>query len=162
MTNNTLSEFETTVLEEIKNYKKNSGWIAPRNIELSFGDGFESEIHKALSVLLGNKYIQAHGSLDSDGTYGAYLITPLGKQALQKSISPLNSISNITNSNIAINSENVVQNLKIEDPKIKQKIKELEEAIREKDSSKIKRAFGYIADKATDVAIILLINGMLK
>ena len=158
-----LSDFDIQVLKEITKFKKNDGWMAPREIELKFSDDddYEEVVKKSTLALLALKYIKGCGSPDPDGTHGAYSITPIGKQFLEE-LSYKPSFGTITNSNVAINSREIIQTLKIGDPEIKHKIKELETAIKEKNPSKIKKAFGYIADKAVDVAIALLVNGMMK
>jgi len=38
MNNSQLSDFEITILREIKAFKMNEEWMAPREIELAFGD----------------------------------------------------------------------------------------------------------------------------
>ena len=160
MNNSQLSDLEITILREIKAFKTNEGWMAPREIELAFGDGFEDQIKESLLKLSGKKLIKGWGSSNFAGS-NVYSITPTGKSFLADLGKNLaSSIGNITNSNVVINSSNVIQSLKIEDSDIKEKVRELEEAIQEKDASKIKRVFGYIADKSVDVAIALLIRGM--
>lgn len=157
-----LSDFDIQVLKEITKFKKNDGWMAPREVELKFSDDddYEEAVKKSTLELLSLKYIKGCGSPDPDGSHGAYSITPQGKQYLEElSYKPL--FGTITNSNVAINSSEIIQTLKIGDPEIKQKIKELEIAIKEKNPSKIKKAFGYIADKAVDVAIQILLRGII-
>jgi|GEM_PF-2571813 len=94
-----------------------------------------------------------------------YKITQLGKEV---SISTYNSITNntyanISNSAIAHNSPHSTQSIKIgglsED--MQQKYKEMQDAIARKDSSAIKKAFGYIADKSVDVAIAIITKSLL-
>jgi len=158
-----LSDFDIQVLKEIAKYKKNSGWMAPREIELKFSndDDYEEEVEKSSLNLLSLKYIKDCGSPDPDGTHGAYSVTPTGKQFLEE-MPPSHSFGNITNSNVAINSFSVIQKLQNYDPELNEKVKDLESAIKEKNPSNIKKAFGYIADKAVGVAITLLVNGMGK
>lgn len=86
-----------------------------------------------------------------------YELTALGKAYLARSTSNFTSYSNISGSNIAHNSSNVTQTIKITDqPKeIQEKIKEFDEAVKERDGDALKKAFAYIADKSVDVAIAL-------
>lgn len=158
-----LLDFDIQILKEVAKFKKNKGWMATREIELKFteDDDYEKAVEESTLKLLALKYIKGCGSPDPDGTHGAYSITPHGKQFLEDRANKP-SFGNITNSNIAINSSNLIQNLKIDDYELKEKIDELEKAIEEKDPSKIKKAFCYIADKAVDVAISLLLNGVQK
>lgn len=162
MKENIISEFDILVLKEIAKFKKEDGWMSPREIELKFtdDDDYEEAVEKSTLKLLSVKYIKGCGSPDPDGTYGAYSITPQGKQIIENSFYKP-AFGNITNSNISINSSNIIQRLEIKDEDIKDKLKELEQAIQDKNPSKIKQAFGYIADKAVDVAITILLNGMI-
>lgn len=157
-----LTDFDIQVLKEIKSFRKNDGWMAPREIELKFtdDDDYEDAVEKSTLKLLSLKYIKGHGSPDPDGTHNVYSITPHGKTYLEERKFTMPSIGSITNSNVAISSTNIIQELKIDDPRIKEKIKELEAAIQAKNPSMIKKAFGYIADKAVDVAIALLTKGI--
>lgn len=93
--------------------------------------------------------------------------TRLGKNYIKdKSLLPQVNMnfSNVENSNIALFSQNMYQNIKVSEQTedIKNKIYELENAIKKKDSSKIKEVFGYIADKAVDVAIAILVGKIIK
>jgi hypothetical protein len=92
-----------------------------------------------------------------------YKITQLGKSRIG-SYSPTTIYSNINNSNIAHQSPNSIQTVKIsEQPEdIQQKFAELKDAIDKKDSSVIKKAFGYIADKSVDVAIAILAGAVIS
>lgn len=88
-----------------------------------------------------------------------YAITYSGKARLQRELGNQSTVySNINNANIAHQSTNVRQSIKIsEQPSdIQEKIAELQNAIAKKDSSAIKKAFGYIADKSVDVAIAIM------
>ena len=160
----TISDFDLLVLKEIANFKNNHGWMVTELIELEFGDNdeYESLVRKSTLNLLALKYIKGSGDPNPDGTHDAYSITPHGKQFLNKNSFQKIMFHNIANSNIVINSSNVIQELKIENEDIKQKIAELEKAMKEKDSSLLKKSFEYIADKSIDIAIALLLNGMIK
>lgn len=156
-----LENFDILVLKEISNFKENNGWMAPREIELKFGDNeYEEQVKDSTLKLMSLKLIKGHGSPDPDGTHGVYSITPQGNNFLEER-STSARIGSVVNSNIAINSSNVVQQLNIEDSDIKEKITELEGAMKEKNSFKIKQIFGYITDKAVDVAIQILLKGMI-
>lgn len=93
-----ISEFDIQVLKEIAKFKKNGGWMAPREIELKFtdDDDYEEAVEKSTLNLLSIRYVKGCGSPDPDGTHGAYSITPIGKQFLEeRSHKP--SFGNITN-----------------------------------------------------------------
>lgn len=90
-------------------------------------------------------------------TSPGYKITELGKSLIGAPPVSITSFSNITNSAIANNSPGTTQTIKIsEQPEdIQLQIAELRNAIIRKDSTSMKKAFGYIADKSVDVAIAL-------
>lgn len=172
VTDDELDKFDIQVLKEIAHFKENKGWMATVLIELAFGENeeYEEPVKESTLKLLSLKYIKGPGDPDPDGTYDAYSITPQGKQFLEDSSNSLikkeRQVENhfhISHSNVAINSSEVMQSLSIDNRKIvEEKLKELNSAIEEKNPSKITKAFGYITDKAVDVAIALLVNGMNK
>lgn len=111
--------------------------------------------------IVNDKFEQIHGHALE---YIAYQITELGKSYLHQNSRPASTVYNgIYGSNIAHNSSNVTQSISINAlaPDVQEKIKEFDVAIKQKDSSAMKRAFGYIADKSVDVAIAL-VTGMLQ
>lgn len=97
----------------------------------------------------------------SDSKSG-YKITPLGKSRVGNVSATV--YSNITNSNIAHQSPNAVQSIKISEQSedIQQMFTELQNAIAQKDSSAMKKTFGYIADKSVDVAIAILTGAVIS
>ena len=107
-------------------------------------------------------------SLDSETTDDdfehVYELTALGKAYLARSTNNFTSYSNISGSNIAHNSNNVTQEIKINDqPKdIQEKIIDFDKAVKERDSAALKKAFTYIADKSVDVAIALGTGGLIR
>lgn len=72
------------------------------------------------------------------------------------------NIYNLSNSNLAINSPNAIQTIKVDelDNDILAKLVELQQAIDNKNTAAIKKVFTYIADKSVDVAIALLTQGV--
>ncbi len=95
-----------------------------------------------------------------------YRITTSGQRAIANNLTArysVNNFSHITNSNISNQSSNVCQNLDVQalDQDLKDKIQELGIAIEKRDSSGIKKAFAYIADKSVDIAIAILTRGIL-
>lgn len=100
-----------------------------------------------------------------DLSYTAYQLTELGRSYLHNSNAPATTVySGIYGSNIAHNAPSVVQTVSINSlaPDIKEKIEEFDEAVKKKDGSSMKHAFGYIADKAVDVAIALGTGALLR
>lgn len=93
-----------------------------------------------------------------------YAITSLGKNYLANTARNFASFSNIINSNVANNSLGAKQtiNLSSQSQNIQNKVEELQSAVKYKDSSRIKKIFGYIADKSIDVAIAILTGGLTK
>lgn len=112
-------------------------------------------LEQRLIRIVNNKFEQVHGrTLD----YTAYQITELGKSHMHQNSHPAPTVyGNINSSNIAHNSSNVTQTISINTlaPDIQEKVKEFDVAVKRKDSSAMKRAFGYIADKSVDAAIAL-------
>lgn len=88
----------------------------------------------------------------------------LGRNFLSGRSTKITSYSHITNSNIAHQSPNAIQSININDlgADIRKKILEFDEAASRKDSAGMKKAFGYIADKAVDVAIALGTGTLLR
>ena len=85
----------------------------------------------------------------------------------QKNPIPHNAtIYNLTNSNLSINSPASQQSISIhyeELPEdIRNKLDELDEAIKAKDKSKIVKVVGYLADKAFDVLVAVLAGTIIK
>lgn len=96
--------------------------------------------------------------------YKAYQLTEMGKAIMQPTATNNTIISNNNGSNIALNSPNTNQNISLSsiDPSLVQKINEFEEAIRNKDSSTMKKVFAYIADKSVDIAIALVTGSIAR
>ena len=93
-----------------------------------------------------------------------YQITSLGKNAIAGKVGTTTIYSDIHNSAIAHQSTNIHQSIKVSEqtPDIQEKITELQDAITKKDSTAIKKAFGYIADKSVDVAIAIIAGSLLR
>lgn len=112
--------------------------------------------------IINDKFEQVHGhGLE----YTAYQITELGKSHLHQNSHPASTVYNgIYGSNIAHNSSNVTQTISISvlAPDIQEKVKEFDAAVKQKDGSAMKRAFGYIADKSVDAAIALATGMLLR
>jgi hypothetical protein len=127
----------------------------------SFQPTIDKLLGQKLIRIVNDKFEQVHGH--SLG-YTAYQITELGKSHLHQNSRPASTVYNgIYGSNIAHNSSNVTQSIAINTlaSDVQEKVKEFDVAVNQKDSSAMKRAFGYIADKSVDVAIALA-TGMLQ
>ena len=96
-------------------------------------------------------------------TEPGYEITSLGSNRIANNHSST-TYSNISNSNIAHQSSQVQQTINITElpVDIQEKVKELELAMLKRDSSGMKKAFGYIADKSVDVAIAVITGALIK
>ncbi len=70
-----------------------------------------------------------------------------------------NSFGDISGSNISINSSHVEQLINLQDLEVRKKIEELQKAVEAKDPSRIKKAVSYLADKALDVLIAIILRG---
>jgi hypothetical protein len=129
-------------------------------------DSLQPTIDKLLDQklirIVNDKFEQKHGHALE---YMAYQITELGKSHLHQSNNPSSTVySGIYGSNIAHNSSNVTQTISIKTvaPDVQEKIKEFDAAVKKKDGSAMKQAFGYIADKAVDVAIALATGALIR
>lgn len=120
---------------------------------------------KPVELLSGMAYIiSADESEDTPmETEPGYQITSLGNNRITGTSSGT-TYSNISNSNIAHQSQNTNQTINITalPQDIQEKIQELELAVAKRDSSAIKKAFGYIADKSVDVAIAIATGALLR
>ena len=137
-------------------------------LEDEFGKG-SHRLGAAIALLKKRGYVKDIKAIlasigDTSIDYEAYQLTALGKNYIANTAASLTSFNNITNSNIAHQSQNVSQNIKIADqPKdIQEKYKELQEAVAKKDSSAMKKAFGYITDRSVDVAIAIATGALLQ
>lgn len=126
-------------------------------LEHHFGKKRMPEVNKSLSKLSQMDLIEK-----VDDESGVFKLTPFGKMHSQ-SQSEVNVFSNISHSNIANKSSSINQSLIISDQPedIQQKIKELEIAVEKRDALGMKKAFGYIADKAIDVAIAIATGALM-
>ncbi len=172
MTYSSLDEYDEAVLREIAAPNRGSDQTGLFRAKSDLEDEFGKDSHR-LGLAIENlkdkrRYIKDIKAVlaaigDTSINYDAYQVTALGKNYLAKTNSTTNSFSNITNSNIANHSANIQQSISISDQpqEIQEKYAELQTAILQKDSPGIKKAIGYIADKAVDVAIAIM-SGSLK
>jgi len=119
-------------------------------------------LEQRLIRIVNDKFEQVHGHALE---YTAYQITELGKSHMHQNNLPTPTVySNINGSNIAHNSSNVTQTISINTlaSDIQEKVKEFDAAVKQKDGSAMKRAFGYLADKSVDVAIALATGMLLR
>lgn len=92
---------------------------------------------------------------------GVYRLTPFGDSQLSTlRVSNNTTYSNISNSNIAHQSDNANQTININElpEDVQKSLEELRVAASKHDASGMKKAFAYIADKAVDVAIAILLG----
>lgn len=157
MSSNNLSATAEAVLVAMKNSKMGTdvhGKFITRDVlEYQFTEKRMPMVEEALKELLEINYIEG---LEEDED--VFRLTPYGANYLsQRGREASVSYSNINNANIAHQSEGARQSISIGDlpNDIKKKISELNDAVSRRDSRGIKRAFGYIADKAVDVAIAI-------
>lgn len=123
-------------------------------LEHRFGEKRLVKLHAALDELMERDYLEEYENDDE-----VLRLTPFGEAYLsdQHRVGGV-SYNNISNANIAHDSPNSVQTINITDysQDIQDSFNELREATAKRDSSGIKKAFGYIADKAVDLAIAIL------
>ncbi len=167
-----LHEYDEAVLRMINEPNRGTDrtgkFLAISDLEKEFGKD-SSRLKQSIHTLVKKRYIRdMEGVLSAiDGAsvdYEAYQLTALGSNYLAKNNSLGTSFSNISNSNIAHNSSNVIQSINIsgQPQDIQEKYYELNEAIKKSDASAIKRAFDYIVDKSIDVAIAIATGTLLR
>ena len=112
------------------------------------------------NYLLKMKYLE---KTNDSGSNPTYLITQRGELHIS-SHSRGASITIGNNSNAAINSPGTTQSLSINNQtlEIQRLVTEFDEAVRLKDSTAMKKVFGYIADKSVDVAIAIVTGSLLR
>jgi len=127
-------------------------------LEHHFGKNRMPKVNDAIKELMGLDFIEL-----VEGQNDVWKMTPYGLAYVSKS-REATVFSNISNSNIAHQSSNVTQAVKISDLKtdIQEKILEFDSAAERKDADGMKKAFAYIADKAIDVAIALGTGALLR
>lgn len=161
-----LTDMEKMVLNSIKTskYKVDAigKYITLDVLENEFGEKRMLEVSKAISSLTKKDFIE-----EIDGEEDVYRLTPNGKLHLPKHSNDsltINYLSHNTNSNIANHSQNVQQSIKVSEQKqgIQVKISEFETAAKQGNGAAMKKAFGYIADKAVDVAIAIALGQLIK
>lgn len=131
-------------------------------------DGDENLVNGVLDNLLQEKLVREvsakYEELNGHSLgYMAYQLTELGKNRIAGHNSST-MISNVSGSNIALNSPGATQSIHISQlpADIQDKIADFDKAIATKDSEKIKSVFCYIADKAIDVAIGLVTGAIIR
>ena len=125
-------------------------------LEHQFGEKHMSKVKDALDQLIARDLIE-----EVEDTEDVFRLTPFGGNYLAElTISTNVSYSNISNSNIAHESPQTHQTINIRElpDDIKNAIEELRTAAGKRDKPGIIKAFGYIADKALDVAIAIALG----
>lgn len=162
-----LGELEDAIVRYVQGKRTSKEKIIKSFISGPYNSGAVSQVITALErrgyIKLSDKKYHKPGIYFLDSTHNeddweyVYLITPLGKAYLARSSANFTSYSNISNSNIAHQSSNIVQSIEITDlpDDLQQKILEFDDAAKQQDGDALKKAFGYIADKSVDVAIAL-------
>lgn len=162
-----MSEFEEIVLNSVKDNAKpkdgNDGYLGFGSLRHFFQNEDEQELVIALQKLVDLKYLDGHAK-HTDGSYGAYRLTPQGNHYLKNQRNSPAIFGNITNSNVALNSPGILQTLNINDldDDLKERVAELQEAINKKDKITVLKVFGYILDKSVDVGLALLTGKLLR
>ena len=166
-----VSEYEEAVLRHIENHS-----LTLEEVISEFSDSLtKTQVKSVVRGLKGRGYIKIERQLvagvysmdptKDDAVYeDDFVLTPLGRNYLAKSTTNFTSFSNISNSNIALQSPHAVQTIRLVDQSqdLQEKVKELEQALLKRDSSAIKKVFNYIADKSVDVAIAVITGTLLR
>lgn len=125
-------------------------------LEHQFGEKRMHKVRTALQWLLEQDFIE-----EVEDNDGVYRLTPFGDSQLSTlRVSNNTTYSNISNSNIAHQSDNANQTININElpEDVQKSLEELRVAASKHDASGMKKAFAYIADKAVDVAIAILLG----
>lgn len=161
-----LNEFSESVLRAIANTPLSTDFTGPfesrKRLLMEFD---ETRLDAALEQLVARLYIREINEERAGAVVvNAYQATALGKNYLAKGHVAGATFGNISNSNIAIQSPNLIQavNFSSLDDDLKTKIDELQVAINKKDKVTMKKVFGYILDKSVDVAIAVLSGRLLR
>lgn len=126
-------------------------YIAREVLEHNFGEKRIESLDAGLKELFEADFIE-----QLEGYKDVYKLTPYGDDYSSQSATST-IYSNISNSNISHQSSDISQSIVLNDldQDIRQAVDEFDKAAHNKDSNGMKKAFGYIADKAVDVAIAL-------
>jgi hypothetical protein len=150
------------VLESLTNSKQGTDvtgkFTSVQVLEHQFTKSRMPAVNKALDELIARDFVEKYIQK------GIYRLTPFGVSYLHDSSAGQNiTYRDISNSNISHQSQNVNQAINISElpEDIQKTLKELAEGAEARDHSRMKKAFGYIADKAVDVAIAISL-GRLK
>lgn len=125
-------------------------------LEHQFGEKRMQKVNAALQWLLEQDFIE-----EVEDNDGVYRLTPFGIGQLNTlHVSNNTTYSNISNSNIAHQSDNTNQAININDlsEDVQKSLGELRIAASRHDASGMKKAFAYIVDKAVDVAIAIALG----
>jgi len=158
-----ISPTAVVVLRSIANSKRSTdatGKFMPVELlEHQFGDKRMPKVREALAELVNRDFVE-----EIEGYKGVYRLTPFGDEyLLSLATANVTSYSNISNSNIAHESAGSHLTINIgELPQdIQESLRNLQAAASRSDTSAMKKIFAYIADKAVDVAIAIIL-GRLK
>jgi hypothetical protein len=125
-------------------------------LEHQFGEKRMQKVNEALQWLLDQDFIE-----EVEDNQGVYRLTPFGDSKVSAlHVSNNTTYSNISNSNIAHQSDNADQTININEltEDVQKSLEELRIAVSKHDASGMKKAFAYIADKAVDVAIAITLG----
>lgn len=172
-----LTQYHTAILSFLarqKYGKKSSSQIYEEFLTPHLRKGHIKTILKDLencgyikSIELDEQMVSFLGEMSgSPVSIDGFKITELGRtRATTSGVSTqVNNFSNISNSVISNNSSNVTQTVSYSDQSedMREAIDALNNAIASKDSSVIKKTFGYIADKSVDVAIAVVTGALIR
>lgn len=128
-------------------------------LEHQFGNKRMPKVREALAELVDRDFVE-----EIEGHKGVYRLTPFGDEyLLGQATANVTSYSNISNSNIAHESPsaNLTINISELPQDIQESLRDLQAAASKRDTPAMKKIFAYIADKAVDVAIAVVL-GRLK
>lgn len=159
-----ITDLQTELLQLI-NEKILDDWVNIDVVIKNLNRYAKEEIEQSIKYLVKFGFVKKlHETLDGDFDIS---ITKEGLKHLEnKNNEPsqgIINISGVSNSNISINSSDISQFIKtneVRDKTVIEKLEELKDAIDSKNKIKLKSLLTWLTDKAFDVLLSILMNGL--
>lgn len=125
------------------------------------------KLYRELRYLRDHSYITSKGTIEQPLFFTS--ISAKGRDYVEGVVSSptvqtiVNNFTNVSNSNISINSQKIQQIIRDNNvsEEVTAKLEELIEAVKSKNKSKILSLLGFIADKSVDVLTSILVSGII-
>lgn len=164
-------EIRRKILEAAYEYRHDNFGITTEQLQQALPSVDEKTLHQEISYLEQKNWLSVKGKFMGKQylNYSAVAITAWGVDLVEdpEEFGKMfainihqNNFGDISDSNIAINSEYVSQVLKKQDAETKELLRSLLEAVGNKDKPSILKALGYIGDKSLDLLIAIIAGGV--